>query len=259
MTSRRARRGAATRMLCLGLAAVLSLAGCSMVAGCSLLAGSVHKPAAADGPDDRARKTPPVVMFLGDSYTVGDRGVEPESTYASATARLLGWQVVVGGRSGTGYVATGRGPRAFLGLFESQLGWRPAPDMLVVSGGHNDWRTPAPQVAAAAHVLLQRARQRWPGTRLVILGPLWGTGTPLPGAVAVRDALKNLAGQLGIPFVDPIGEQWITGDLLTGQGNAPRLIKRDRTHPTPAGHLYVATRLAADLKRLGLDHPVRKG
>ncbi|TDD82196.1 SGNH/GDSL hydrolase family protein [Actinomadura darangshiensis] len=242
-------------MLCLSLVAVLSLAGCSA------LAGSVHKPAAADGPakSEKPRGTPAVVMFLGDSYTVGDRGVEPESTYASATARLLGWQVVVGGRSGTGYTVRGRGPHAFLGLFESQLGWRPAPDMLIVSGGHNDWRTPAPRVAAAAHLLLERARQRWPGTHIVLLGPLWGTGTPQPGAIAVRDALKNLAGQLGVPFVDPMGEHWITGDLATGQGNAPRLIKRDRTHPTPAGHLYVATRLAADLKRLGLAHPVRKG
>jgi lysophospholipase L1-like esterase len=263
MTSRRARRGAATSVLCLCLVAVLS------VAGCSVLAGSVHKPAAADGPgngpatgavkDGEARGAPSVVMFLGDSYTVGDRGVQPESTYASATARLFGWQVVVGGRSGTGYVVKGRGPQAFLGLFESQLGWRPAPDMLIVSGGHNDWRYPAAQVAAAAHLLLERARQRWPGTHIVLLGPLWGTGAPVPGAVAVRDALKGLAQQLGVPFVDPIGEKWITGDLLTGKGNAPRYIKKDRTQPTPAGHLYVATRLAADLKRMGLAHPVRKG
>lgn len=267
MTSRRARRGAATSVLCLCLVAVLS------VAGCSVLAGSVHKPAAADGPgkgpaagsvkgaakDGGARTAPPVVMFLGDSYTVGDRGVQPESTYASATARLFGWQVVVGGRSGTGYVVKGRGTQAFLSLFESQLGWRPAPDMLIVSGGHNDWRIPAPQVAAAAHLLLERARQRWPGTRLVLLGPLWGTGAPVPGVVAVRDALKGLAGQLGIPFIDPIGEQWITGDRAAGTGNAAYFIKADRTHPTPAGHRYVATRLAADIKRLGLAHPVRKG
>ncbi len=52
-----------------------------------------------------------MVMFLGDSYTVGDRGVQPETTYASATARLLGWQVIVGGRAGTGFVAKGRGRR----------------------------------------------------------------------------------------------------------------------------------------------------
>ncbi|MFA1540972.1 SGNH/GDSL hydrolase family protein [Actinomadura monticuli] len=254
MTSRRARRGAATLLLCLSLVAVLA------AAGCSVLAGSVHEPAAADGPPKgEPRKAPSVVMFLGDSYTVGDRGVRPESTYAAATARLLGWQVIVGGRAGTGFVRAGRGGEPFLGLFESQLGWRPAPDLLIVSGGHNDWRYPPPQVAAAAHVLLERVRQRWPGTHIVLVGPLWGTGAPLPGAVAVRDALKNLAGQLGVPFVDPIGEKWITGDLLTGTGNAALLIKKDRTHPNPAGHRYVATRLAEDVKRLGLGHPVRKG
>ncbi|HEY8505878.1 MAG TPA: SGNH/GDSL hydrolase family protein [Gemmataceae bacterium] len=254
MTSRRARRGAATLVLCLSLAAVLAATGCSP------FEGSVRRSAAAGGPGKQGgqerRATPPVVMFLGDSYTVGDGRARPEITYASATARLLGWQVVVAGRSGTGFVVK-RGD-AFLGLFEGQLGWRPAPDMLIVSGGHNDFRVPAQQVAANAHVLLERARQRWPGTHIVLMGPIWGTGTPPQGAIAVRDALKNLAGRLGIPFIDPIGEQWITGDPLTGEGNAAQYIKADRTHPNPAGHRYLATRLAADLKRLGLDRPVRK-
>jgi lysophospholipase L1-like esterase len=265
MTSRRARRGAATLVLCLGLVASLS------ATGCSVFQGSVHRSAAADGPgkdkgdangadkggEPASPKRPPVVMFLGDSYTVGDRGVLPESTFASGAARLLGWQVIVGGRAGTGFVR-GIGGAAYLGLFESQLGWRPAPDLLIVSGGHNDWRYPGPQVADAARVLLERARQRWPGTHIVLMGPLWGSGSPPPGAMAVRNALKALAGRIGLPFVDPIGERWITGDQATGTGNATRFIKRDRTHPTPAGHRYVATRLVADLKRLGLDEPVRK-
>src|SRR5437868_7141482 len=165
MTSRRARRGAAILVLCLSLPGGLSLAGCGG------LAGSVHQPAAAMGPAAKPdRAAPPVVMFLGDSYTVGERGSVPEATYAPATARLLGWQVVVGGRAGTGFIARGgRAHReAFLELFESQLGWRPAPDLLIVSGGHNDWRVPPAKVASAAHVLVEHARQRWPGTRLVL-------------------------------------------------------------------------------------------
>jgi len=257
MTSRRARRGAAAFVLCLSLVAALT------VTGCSPFGGPVHRSAVADGPGKEGgqgapevRRDAPLVMFLGDSYTVGDGRVQPEVTYASATARLLGWQVVVGGRSGTGFVVKRRD--AFLGLFESQLGWRPAPDMLIVSGGHNDFRVPAPQVGAAAHVLLERARQRWPGTHIVLMGPIWGTGTPPQGAIGVRDALRDLARQLGVPFIDPIGERWITGDPLTGVGNAPQYIKGDRTHPNPAGHRYLATRLAGDLRRLGLDQPVRR-
>ena len=260
MTTRRARRGAATLMLCLSLAAVLAATACSPIGG------PVHRSAAADSPgrggggggEGGSGGEPSVVMFLGDSYTVGDGRVQPEATYASATARLLGWQVVVGGRAGTGFVVGGRGQEPFLSLFESQLGWRPAPDLLIISGGHNDWRIAPQQVAAAAHVLLERVRQRWPGTHIVVMGPIWGTGTPPQGAVAVRDALKKLSGQLGVPFVDPIGERWVTGNPLTGAGNAPQYIKRDRTHPNQVGHRYVATRLAGDLKRMGLARPARK-
>ncbi|MFD0682899.1 SGNH/GDSL hydrolase family protein [Actinomadura fibrosa] len=255
MTSRRARRGAALLLLCLSLAAVLAATGCTD------LGGSVHRSAAADGPAGRPAGTArpaPVVMFLGDSYTVGERGALPETTYAPATARLLGWQVVVGGRAGTGFVNGGAGREPYLKLFESQLGWRPAPDLLIVSGGHNDWRVPGPEVAAAAHTLLERVRQRWPGTGIVLMGPLWGSGTPPQRALAVRDALGALAKQLGIPFVDPIGEQWITGNRLTGQGNAPVYIRKDGTHPNQAGHRYLATRLADDIRRLGLARPTRK-
>jgi lysophospholipase L1-like esterase len=252
MTSRRARRGAATLLLCLGLL------GLPLLAGCGGTGGTGPRTARADGPP--AKKPvprPSVVFFLGDSYTVGDRGVQPETTYASATGRLLGWQVIVAGRSGTGFVKTVAG-QAFLQLFESQLGWRPAPDLLIVSGGHNDWRVPPPRVAAAARALLERARQRWPGTHLVLMGPLWGNDTPPPNELAVRNALRTLATQMAVPFVDPLAERWITGNRLTRRGNAPQYIKRDGTHPDEAGHRYVATRLAADIKRLGLAHALRR-
>src|SRR5690606_41718878 len=101
MTSRRARRGAAAFVLRLSLVAALAATGCSP------FGGPVHRSAVADGPGkggqgaaEARRDAPPVVMFLGDSYTVGEGRVPSEITYASATARLLGWQVVVGGRSG---------------------------------------------------------------------------------------------------------------------------------------------------------------
>ncbi|MBO2458894.1 SGNH/GDSL hydrolase family protein [Actinomadura violacea] len=265
MTSRRARRGAATLLLCLGLLGVPLLAGCGGTAGPGNREARADAPAPKaapqkagpqKGPQNAAQRAS-VVFFLGDSYTVGDRGVQPETTYASATGRLMGWQVVVEGRAGTGFVKT-VGGEAFLQLFESQLGWRPAPDLLIVSGGHNDWRVPPPRVAAAARTLLERARQRWPGTHIVLMGPLWGNDTPPPNELGVRNALRNLATQMAVPFIDPLAERWITGNRLTHRGNAPQYIKRDGTHPDEAGHRYVATRLAADVKRLGLAHPLRK-
>ncbi|MFC9972271.1 SGNH/GDSL hydrolase family protein [Spirillospora sp. NPDC127200] len=248
MSYRRARRGAAVLALCLGVLPV---------SGCSAMSGQVQRPASAASVRPAAAAAgPPVVMFLGDSYTVGERGTLPENAYAPAVARLLGWQVIVGGRGGTGFVATA-GKQAFGPMFESQLGWRPPPDLLIVSGGHNDWVHPAPQVGTAARDLLSRARQRWPGTRLALIGPIWGNEAPPPNAIAVRDALRGVAGELGVPFIDPIGGRWITGNRATGTGNAAGFIRPDGVHPTVEGHRYLAARLAEDLRRLGLAHPVR--
>ncbi|WP_241682795.1 SGNH/GDSL hydrolase family protein [Actinomadura sp. J1-007] len=166
MTSRRARRGAAILALCLGPLTA---------SGCTAATGRVQK---AASPATKHVASAPVVMFLGDSYTVGERGALPETTYASAVARLLGWQVVVAGKAGTGFVNGGVRRSAYIQLFESQLGWRPAPDLLVVSGGHNDHRYPPDQVTGAARIVLERARQRWPRTRLALIGPIWGNETP---------------------------------------------------------------------------------
>lgn len=248
MASRRVRRSAVSLLIC----APLLLTAC---------ASRADEPAKAKPPRtaDRVAASAPVVMFLGDSYTVGEKGVQPETTYAAATARLLGWQVVLGGRAGTGFINPSTKHSPFDKLFEDQLGWRPAPALLVVSGGHNDAKYPAATVSDAARALLQKARARWPHARIVLIGPMWGSDHPVPGALAVRDGLRTVAAQLKIPFIDPIAEKWITGDRDRGGGNAPRFIKPDKVHPTPDGHRYLATRLAADLGKDGLAHPGSTG
>jgi lysophospholipase L1-like esterase len=130
--------------------------------------------------------------------------------------------------------------------------------MLIVSGGHNDRNKPPAHVGAAARDLLFRVKARWPGTHLVLLGPMWGTGYPDPPVLAIRDELEGVAHEIGIPFIDPLREQWITGDRRDGTGNALHYILRDRVHPTPTGHRYIATRLAADLEELDLTQPLRR-
>ncbi|MEV4257614.1 SGNH/GDSL hydrolase family protein [Spirillospora sp. NPDC049652] len=246
MASRRVRRSAASLLVCVPLV----LGGCAS-----------NAPAASKRPKsvDRVAGSAPVVMFLGDSYTVGEKGVQPETTYAAATARLLGWQVIVGGRSGTGFVNPGAKNNPFGKLFEDQLGWRPAPALLIVSGGHNDAKFPPAQASDGALALLQKVRARWPRTRIVLVGPLWGSDHPSAGALAVRDGLRTVAGQFKVPFIDPLAERWITGDRDEGTGNAPRFVKPDRVHPTPDGHRYLATRLAEDLRKAGLAHPAYNG
>src|SRR5699024_5422995 len=87
--------------------------------------------------------------------------------YAATVARRLDWQVIVGGHSGTGFVEPGRIGKSFIQLFEEQMYWRPAPDMLIVSGGHNDRSHPPSLVQQADEELLYRLERRWPLTQLV--------------------------------------------------------------------------------------------
>lgn len=240
--TRRALRCAAAAVV------LLALAGC----------GDTARQARAERPSRSPKRQParaPVVMFLGDSYTTGKLGQTPEQTYAAETARILGWQVILGGYRQTGFIAKGRIGKDFAQLYDEQLAWRPAPDLVIVSGGHNDQRHPPEAVGEAARQLLGTIHQHWNGARMILIGPMWGSGSPDKEVTAIRDAMAKVAADSHVPFIDPLGEQWITGDRAKGTGNAPQYILSDDTHPTPAGARYIAERLVADLRKLKLTRP----
>jgi lysophospholipase L1-like esterase len=230
------------------IAALLASAGCG---GTARRARADNAPSSSPQP----HRTP-VVMFLGDSYTTGRYDQIPELSYAADTARTLGWQVIIGGYRGTGFLAKGSVHKDFATLFAEQLAWRPAPDLVIVSGGHND-RNHAPEsVAVAARQLLTTIQRTWTGgVRVLVVGPMWGGGDPDPSVQDVRDALASVAAGQHMPFIDPLKERWITGDHDDGTGNAPMYILNDGVHPTTAGARYISTRLVADLRRLNLTDP----
>ena len=229
-------------------AVALMLAVAAVLTGCS--AGPVAE--AQPGGDRR----PSVVAFLGDSYTAGIGDTTRDQTYATLTAQKLGWQVIVAGQAGTGLLAPGREGHPYETLYRMQLAWRPPPDMVVLTGGHNDWPYPPSLEQTTAARLVGQLRQRWPRTHLLIVGPMWGSAEPRTEVLGIRDALRSAAKQENVPFIDPLAERWVTGSRDSGTGNAPRYILDDNTHPNAAGHRYFADRMVADLRKLGLTEPV---
>jgi lysophospholipase L1-like esterase len=252
------------RLIPFTFAAILTLSGCAASASSSPKGHQQITPAPdaldarigadAGGHEATPPATAPVVMMLGDSYTAGIPTTPPEATYAAETARRLNWQIVIAGYRGTGFVTPGRVGKTFMMLYDEELAWRPAPDMVIVAGGHNDWPHDPRLVATAAQRLLTKIQQRWPGTTLVLTGPMWG-GDPSRAALRTRNALKGVANEMQIPFIDPLQERWITGGIHRKSGNARRYIRGDGVHPNAAGNRYFADRLIADLRRLGLDQP----
>ncbi|MBB4939329.1 lysophospholipase L1-like esterase [Streptosporangium album] len=178
-------------------------------------------------------------MIVGDSFTVGSGPVERWDTYAAKAARELGWQLVTAGAAGTGFVNRGPVKRTFQESFTEELSWRPAPDLLIISGGHNDRRTGFDKVHAAARRLLELVRTSWPQTRVVVIGPLWMARAPR-WAYGVRDAVAIAADEEGATFLDPLGEHW-----------SHELILPDGVHPTLAGHVRLAHWLVTALHEDG--------
>ncbi|MEV0581436.1 SGNH/GDSL hydrolase family protein [Nonomuraea sp. NPDC050310] len=189
----------------------------------------------------------PVMMAVGDSFTVGSGPVPAWQSYAAAAARTLRWQPVIAGAGGTGFVSRGRVGRNFRESFEAELAWRPAPDVLIISGGHNDRRWSTQHVRRAASSLLWLARAQWPRTRIVVIGPIW-LDTPPPGASRVRDALAEVAGREGVTFLDAMAQRWITGDPAA-------VMLPDGVHPTRGGHARIAAWLVDSLAKAGFTAP----
>ncbi|MFF5211642.1 SGNH/GDSL hydrolase family protein [Streptosporangium sp. NPDC000396] len=197
------------------------------------------RPPSLPAPADR-RTGAPLVMIIGDSFTVGSGPVKPWRSYAAEAARKLGWQLVTAGAPGTGFVNPGLVGRTFRSSFVQELSWRPAPDLLIISGGHNDRRVGAERVGRAAKRLLELARARWPRTRVIVIGPIWMTRPPR-WAYRVRDAVAAAAGEEKAAFLDPLDQRW-----------SRKLILRDGVHPTFEGHERLARWLVTALRERGL-------
>ncbi|MEU6724104.1 SGNH/GDSL hydrolase family protein [Nonomuraea wenchangensis] len=117
---------------------------------------------------------------------------------------------------------------------------RPAPDLLIVSGGHNDRRVPAALVGTEARHLLELVHAHWPHTPIAVVGPIWMTPAPR-WAREVRDAVAA-AVAARVPFLDPTDRRWGPGAVLP-----------DGVHPTHAGHARLARWLVAALRGRGVE------
>ncbi|HEX4896802.1 MAG TPA: hypothetical protein VFV53_00425, partial [Candidatus Limnocylindrales bacterium] len=75
---------------------------------------------------------------------------------------------------------------------------------------------------------------------LVVIGPIWYDGSPVPSIVALRDHLRAASAATGALFIDPIAGRWFAG-------SNHQLIGADGVHPTNAGHRHIARLVLAAL------------
>jgi len=201
--------------------------------------------AAAVGPAPLVLPEHARVLIFGDSWTYGAAATELTDGYAYLVGRAMGWDAVVDGVRGSGYLTPGLGGGDF-GERIAELNPALDPDLVIVQGSIND-RALYPRgyrdaVAAAWDALIGA----YPHAQVVILGPAPQVLPVEPATASIDADLAELAAARGWAYVSPIAEQWIT------DRDYAWIIDTDagRDHPSTAGHAYLAGRLADDLRTL---------
>lgn len=185
----------------------------------------------------------PLLVAVGASFTAGFGAGVPANAWPYDLGRILGWRVVSEGVPGAGYVNPGhldRGPLAHeVALLHLN---KLDPSLVILQAGHNDIGEPLPLVTKRVHSLLGTLDREAPRARVVLMtvftqrrpsgpdprGPL-ARATDTAIVTAARHADPDAT------IVDPLAGHWRFSTL------------RDHLHPTPAGHLDIARRVAQRL------------
>lgn len=233
--------------------AVLALA---VLAVCALAAWRPWAPAADPGaaraagasaavaPEPLALPAEPRMLVFGDSWTYGSAASDPTLGYAYVLGRTLGWDTVVDGVRGSGYLKPGIDGGSF---GERMAALDPAlePDVIVVEGSINDRRLPAAGYREAVAEAWDELAARFPAARIVILGPAPQVLPVEPATARIDEDLSALAGARGWWYISPIRDGWITPENYLSVIDTSEI---GRDHPSTAGHAYLAERVAEALR-----------
>jgi acyl-CoA thioesterase-1 len=182
----------------------------------------------------------PRLAIVGASFTAGV-GSGPGRSWAVLLARHLGWDAVVDGVPGAGYVRAGAGLPGSRGPVAAEIaraGLRVLqPSLVVVQAGHDDIGVPPALERLRVEQAVRMIRAEAPRAQIVLL-------TVFPGrshrAAAYRTDLAIVAAARAadpaVIIIDPLAAGWRYAHV------------RDGLHPTAAGSAWIAARVGAVLR-----------
>jgi lysophospholipase L1-like esterase len=207
-------------------------------------AGSARGGTTADAPAPDALVLPADarVLVFGDSWTYGSAATDPTRGYAYVLGELTGWQSVVNGVRGSGYLKPGIDGPSF-GERIATLDPALDPDLVIVQGSINDRLLVPDGYRAAVDAAWDALERIYPTASIVVLGPAPHLLPVDAGTATIDETLATAAAARGWWYISPLDEGWITEsnylDVIdTGAG---------RNHPSTDGHAYLAERLARAL------------
>ncbi|WP_255770150.1 SGNH/GDSL hydrolase family protein [Pseudarthrobacter sulfonivorans] len=180
---------------------------------------------------------------------IGDSQSEPADGWPRLGLAAVGYKVHFCGLGGTGFVASNGKTGNYIDALQ-RGDWKlpyGTPALIVIQGGGNDAAQGASdaQIVANAERLISALRERYPATRLAMIGTLARGANYGGGRRTQVDALLgNLAARNGIPFVG-------VGDWLTKYNLARNLA--DAVHMNTAGRKTLGGLLGDNLRKLNLQ------
>jgi lysophospholipase L1-like esterase len=183
----------------------------------------------------------PTVAFLGDDYTTGVGASRAGNGFVPLLGQALDVPVRTFGAPGAGYARPRGHPRR---TYASEVAAVVAskPDIVVVSGGRNDFTDLLATFRTAARQLFATLHAKLPHAELAAVAPWWGD-SPHPPELRVLDAPVRTA------VLAAGGHYLNVPDPLTGHRNW----MADSADPNDAGYRAIATSLTPALHQLIAD------
>lgn len=188
----------------------------------------------------------PAAVIIGDSQAHGAGEAQLRETWVTQGLAGAGYEPVVLGEGGTGFVKSYGGAPSYLEGLRQGAYTLPAADvsLVVVEGGGNDDDYPDERIVEAAHASLDLLKEHYRGADVVVVGPL-DSGDD-PRRVHINELLAQVAQQEDVFFLD--ASRWGQQYQLEG------LFYEDGVHLTEAGHERLTDPFTTQLEALGLAH-----
>lgn len=192
--------------------------------------------------------TPPLALFIGDSYTAGKSSAE--LSYACRAAVEMGWLCALSAVGGTGYISGGpanrwieqySGETSSYGERIAHLSAKYDPALVVLDGGRNDEFAPRMYAFDQTVTTLGEVRRVWPAAKVVFIRPrlLADPGDDLGMTDDFMRRLRAEPEARGVIFIDPINS--------FSRTDTSGLLASDGIHPNRRGEQLMVTALVDSL------------
>lgn len=170
------------------------------------------------------------MAFLGDSYSKGLGASSNGKRWTTLVSAAMGWSELNLAEGGSGYTTTYLGQKTDYSIKLDVIA-AADPDLVVVSGGRNDYEAgTSAVVGAVAASLFESIKSRAPNAELIVTSPIWDSTEAPPDFAILGNDLHAAAMSADARYLQ-IGEPL---------ADHPEMMDHDGLHPNDLGHRSVA-------------------